>query len=575
MSRSFPLYVPLIGKDQLSPMLARAGAKVGALGGKMTRVGKKMSIGLTAPVIGAGIAIFRTGANFEKGMNRVRALSGATGNDLQALRDQAMLLGRTTVHSATEAAQAQGLLAQAGFNTKEMLSTLPGVLDLASAGQIGLGEAANISANVLRGYNLEASRSGMVSDVLAKAQASANVTIEELGEAFKMAGPLASAAGLDFNETAAALALVADKGFKGTMGGTAFRNMLLKMGKPSAEAVEALSRLGVERDKILDTDGNVRSFKALVAEFEKSGATITQLNTIFGERAVGPFQALVSAGSEALAGMEGKLKGSAGDAQRMAKEQLEGTAGSWARFTSSLEGFMLKLGESGVLQQMTDGLAIITNVLSDLAQKEPGLLKVGTSLVLMAAVVGPLLSVLGSGIGVLTGVGGALLKTGKVVKWVWMLMRANPIGALITAGMLLASLGVHIAKKWDSSMGIWANLKTIFKDLAVNGIGWVLDKLKSLAEWALPDWALRLMGLADGSTSTGVGTASPVGGGPAVSSAQLATIAGTAGAGGKGGDASMKVEIVAPPGLAKLSKIQSEGLDLTVSRGVGMQAVTG
>ncbi|MBL4772011.1 MAG: phage tail tape measure protein, partial [Planctomycetes bacterium] len=168
-----------------------------------------MSIGLAAPIIGAGVALFRTGANFEKAMNRVRALSGATGEDLKALREQALLLGRTTVHSASEAATAQGLLAQAGFNTQEMLSTLPGVLNLASAGQIELASAANISANVLRGYNLEATQSGMVADVLAKAQASANVTIEELGEAFKMAGPLASAAGLDFNETAAALALVA------------------------------------------------------------------------------------------------------------------------------------------------------------------------------------------------------------------------------------------------------------------------------------------------------------------------------------------------------------------------------
>lgn len=575
----FPLYVPLIGRDNLTPTLQKATSGISRFGGKLNSIGRGLTAGITLPTIAAGAAIFRTGAKFELEMNRVRALSGATGNDLKQLRDQAKELGRTTVHSATDAAGAQALLAQAGFKTHQNLATLPSVMNLASAASIELSDSTSILSDVMKGYNITADESSRVADVLTATQASANTTVLELGEAFKQAGPLAAGAGIDFEETAAFLAVLADKGFKASMSGTAVRSMLNKLGKPSAEAKRALAELGIQRDSILNADGTVKSWKALIEEFSKAEASIPQLNTIFGERAVGPFQAVLTAGASELDAKRKLIDDSTGLAERQAKQILEGPAGSLARFRSALEGFSLQIADSGFLNHVAAGIQVVTDFVSKLAATDPELIRIGTSIVLVAAVAGPLFGILGTGVTVVGGLIGGLSKLITVTKIGFALFRAHPIGMLVTAGVALAAVAVQIWKNWDSTMGFWGNVGAFFKDFASNILGKLLSALKRVAEWVLPDWAMELLGIGDAKPKPKSESSLPEGGGPEAigsSAAGGSIVSGTPGPGGAGGQASVALTIKSDrPGVYSVDGFDAGGTDLTIDQGVALGAVTG
>ncbi len=167
--------------SSLDQSLDRSRDRMKRMGGTFRSVGRKMMLGVTAPILGIAGSAIHTAAQFEKSMNRVSALSGATGSDLQKLEDQARELGRTTMFAATEAAEAQGFLAMAGFKTTEILGAMPSVLNLAAAGQLDIARTADIASNIMSGYGLTTEELGHANDVLAKAMTSANVDMEMLG----------------------------------------------------------------------------------------------------------------------------------------------------------------------------------------------------------------------------------------------------------------------------------------------------------------------------------------------------------------------------------------------------------
>lgn len=172
-----------------------------------------LAFGAVTTALGAltGQAI-KTAANFEASMSRVSAITGATTEQFEALEKQAMELGATTVFSASQAAEGMSFLAMAGFDTNEILAAMPGVLNLAAAGQMDLARASDIASNILTGFQLSAEESGRVVDVMAKAMTTANTNIEQLGYAMKYVAPVAASVGLSIEETAAAVGKLSDSG---------------------------------------------------------------------------------------------------------------------------------------------------------------------------------------------------------------------------------------------------------------------------------------------------------------------------------------------------------------------------
>lgn len=538
MGATFPFAVVFAGVDRLSGPLGKAEGKLARFGKKATDVGKRLTLGVTAPIVGFGALTLRTASQFEFGMNRVRALTGGTEEDMAALEEQSRSLGRTTQFTATNSAEAQRLFAQAGFETNEILSATPAVLNLAAAGAIELGSAAEIAAITLRGYGKDASELIDVTDTLAAVQSKSLTDITQLGEAFGIAGPVAKAAGLEFTETASILGKMADGGFQASLGGTALRGSIARLLNPSRQAQQALTKLGITRDDVMSDDGGIRDFTGLIEKLGDQGATAGDLLLIFGQRAGPAITNLVQGGADSIRELAAEIQ-PAGQAAFQAGINMEGAHGGMLALASAFEGLQLAIADSGLLESFTSLVRDnLTPFVQRLAESDPKLLKMVTSIALLAAALGPLLLVLGqtglalSGFIQLAKVMGptvSMLSKGLVTKLipaVWSFttaLIANPIGATIAGIVLLIGAVVLLWKNWDWVVGkltaAWGFLKSIFSALVE---GWIFN-FKMLAS-ILPDWIKDKIGLGDSGKSKPVAESSGTPG-----SADLARLASESG----------------------------------------------
>ena len=195
---------------------------------------------------------------------RVKAISGSTGKEFEALSQQAKDLGASTSFSASEAAMGMENLASAGFSTSQIMSAMPGLLNLAASDALDLGTAADIAASTLNGFGLEASEAAHVADVLARAAADTNAGITDTGMAMKFIAPVASAMNISLEETTAAIGLLANAGIQGSSAGTVLRSALSHLAKPSKEAATLMEELGFNA---YDAQGKMLPLKSIKSEF--------------------------------------------------------------------------------------------------------------------------------------------------------------------------------------------------------------------------------------------------------------------------------------------------------------------
>jgi len=285
----------------LADSLTGAGKAMEANGQAMAAQGSKLTRGVTLPILGIGAAMGKVAFDFDTSMRQVAAVTGESvtevGGGFEKLSDLAKELGRTTQFSAAQAAEGMGFLAMAGFETTAILDAMPGVLNLAAAGNMDLAEAADIASNVLSGYGMKAAEIGRINDVMAQTFTSSNTSLSQMGEALKFVAPVAQASGAEFEEAAAALGLLGNAGIQGSLGGTTLRGVYAKLQAPTSAASEAIDRLGVS---VFDSAGQMKPLVDIIGDFEKAGLSTADAMTIFGLRAGPGFQALVSQGSAAL-----------------------------------------------------------------------------------------------------------------------------------------------------------------------------------------------------------------------------------------------------------------------------------
>lgn len=382
-------------------------------GKKISGVGDQLTYGLSLPLAATGLVGVKAAADFEKSMNLVRAVSGVTGDAFTQLRTQAIELGSTTQFSASQAAEAMYYLSSAGFDAQQMYQAMPGVLNLAAAGALDLGTAADIASNILNGFGLKASELTRVNDVLAKTMSSSAVNMQMLNDTFKYAGPVASSLGVSLEELAAAAGLMGNAGIKGEMAGTALRGSLVRLITPPKEAAAALQRLGV---RIKDSHGKMLPLVDILGQLEKAGASTADVMAIFGLEAGPAMQALLSQGTGALRKLTGELQTAGGTADRMAKIQMEGFTGAWLSLKSAIEGLQIAIGDSGVLQDLTDLIAAVTGWVSALGKSNPELLKSIFYFGVFAAAVGPVLAIGGRLVTSIGTIIGAAKKLWPVIK---------------------------------------------------------------------------------------------------------------------------------------------------------------
>mgnify|MGYP004450766129 FL=1 len=330
----------VIETDLDSSGIEKGLSKLGSITAKGMKAATVAITGTAAALGGVAAAAIKVGSDFESQMSRVKAISGATGEEFEQLKEQAMQLGADTSFSASQAAEGMENLAAAGFTTSEIMSAMPGLLNLAAASGEDLASSSDIAASTLRGFGLAASDAAHVADVLAANANRTNSSVADTGEAMKYIAPLARAAGLSLEETAAAIGIMANAGVNGSQAGTSLRGALSRLSKPTKDMSEAMDELGIS---FYDSNGKMKSLTEQVGMLRQAteGMTDEQKNnylvTLYGQEALSGMLALINEGEGSLGELTNAYKNCDGAAQEAAETMQDNLSGALEQLGGSAQ----------------------------------------------------------------------------------------------------------------------------------------------------------------------------------------------------------------------------------------------
>jgi len=360
-------------QDKMSGKIDNLNKKTSTLDSRMGGLNKSLKmVGATALTYFGGRAILRgftdlvqSGMEFSSGMANVQAITGATGEDFKGLTNLAQKLGETTQFSARQASEGMSFLAMAGFKTKDIISAMPGVLNLAAVGSLSLAEASDIASNALTAYGLEAKEIGRVNDMIAKTITSANTDTRQFAEAFKYVAPVAKGAGVQMEELSAAIGILGNAGIQGSMAGTSLRQSIAQIITPAGQ--KKMQKFGID---VMDATGNMLPLVDIVAQMEKQGLKTADIMGIFGMRAGPGMQVLVNQGADALRGFTKELNNAAGTADRIARVKLDNLKGDTIKLKSAFEGLQINLEKrmDPALRESTQGVTSMIGAMSKWAK---------------------------------------------------------------------------------------------------------------------------------------------------------------------------------------------------------------
>lgn len=338
-----------------------------AIGSKAVSVVENGLKSLTTGTISAG-------TNFESAMSSVASISGATGNDLKELTSKAKQMGATTQFSATEAANAMEYMAMAGWKTKDMVSGISGIMNLAAASGSDLARTSDIVTDALTAFGKSASDSGTFADVMAAASSNANTNVEMMGETFKYVGAAAGAMGYSIQDIALATGLMANSGIKGSEAGTALRSVITRMAKPTKESSAAMKKLGLS---MTDSKGRMKSFGTIMKDMRKGMKGMTEdqkasyAAMLGGQEAMSGVLAIANASEKDFNKLSKAIDNSKNAAQNMAKVKLDNLKGDVTILQSSMEGLGITIFDQvggnlrGLVGTATDAVGKINEKLSN------------------------------------------------------------------------------------------------------------------------------------------------------------------------------------------------------------------
>lgn len=349
-----------------------ATSAVQSLSGALRSVGSRMSLAITAPLSAIGVTALRAAGDFEQSMNQMEVIAGATEGQMAALNAQALNLGAVTSFSAGEAASAMLELAKAGLSVDEVGAAIGGTLDLAAAGGIDLARAAEIAANAVNAFNLPASATADVANMLAAAANASSVEVGDLAMSLQMSSAVFAGVGLGIDELTTALALLGNNGLKASDAGTSIKTMLMRLTAPTDEAAGAMAQLGIQ---VFNADGSMRSFRDIIANLETAtqGMSDAQrsaaLTTIFGADAIRAANILINEGVGAYDTMAQSVN-KAGAAQEVASARMAGLTGALEYFRGSVESTLIGAAQPflGMLAEMLRSVADLVTQFGTLPQ---------------------------------------------------------------------------------------------------------------------------------------------------------------------------------------------------------------
>ncbi|ELA50548.1 phage tail tape measure protein [Enterococcus faecium] len=477
-------------QDAVKTFEKKSNSMTTAVGKVMQGTGAAMTKYITTPLIGVGVAVAKVGGDFEEQMSRVKAISGATGDTFEQMKQQAIDLGAKTAFSAKESAAGMENLASAGFSAQEIMKAMPGLLDLAavSGGDVAL--ASENTATALRGFGLEASEAGHVADVFARAAADTNAEVGDMGEALKYVAPVANSMGISLEETAAAIGIMSDAGIKGSQAGTTLRGALSRLARPTKAMQDTMDNLGVS---FYDADGKMKPLKTQVELLKKAfeGLTPEQqqnaLVTLYGQESLSGMMALIDKGPDSLGKLTKSLKDSDGAADDMARTMQDNMNSSIEQMFGAFESAAI------VIQKiLAPSIKKVADAISGLVEKFVSAPESTQRLVVaigaIAIAIGPVLYALGMlvkafqtmkvGLGVLGNGISLFKKLGSAIGFL-----TSPVGLVIAAVALLVVGFIYLWNTSEDFRNFWIGLWEGIKSAVSSAVEWIQNAWKSTGEW--------------------------------------------------------------------------------------------
>lgn len=362
--------------DDLNTNAGEAGEVFTGIGEKIASAVVMKGVSVAADALGtlkdkaveAAEYVVEVGSSFEAGMSEVEAISGATGSELETLESKAKSLGSSTKFSATEVAGAMTNMSLAGWSVNQTLSGIDGVLQLAAASNMDLADASQVVTDNISSFNLEASQSTHIADMMAYAQANSSTTAAELGEAYKNCGANMNAAGQDIETTTSFLEALANNGLRGSEAGTSLAAVMRDMTSKMKDGKIAIGDTSVA---VMDSSGNFRDMTDILKNVENAtdgmGDAQKQaaLMSTFTSDSIKGLNMLLNTGADQVAGYEDSLRNCSGAASDMADTMQDNLQGKLTELSSATEGLGIAVYDyiSGPLQ---GGVELLTDVVSGL-----------------------------------------------------------------------------------------------------------------------------------------------------------------------------------------------------------------
>lgn len=462
--------------------MEKAGKALSSVGDKIEGVGKKLSV-VSAGIVGLGAAAVKTAADFDSAMSQVAAISGAAGDEFDALREKAREMGEKTKFSASEAAEAMTYMAMAGWKTQDMLDGIDGIMNLAAASGEELGSVSDIVTDALTAFGLSAADAGHFADVLAAASNSANTNVSMLGGSFKYVAPVAGALGYSIEDVSVALGLMANSGIKAEQGGTALRSMLSRLAKPTKEVDKAFLQLGISAsDALVNADGSMKPLSEtmdILREKMSGLSEAEQANVaagIAGQEAMSGLLAIVNASASDYDALRAAIAGADGTAEKMAGTMQDNLNGQLTILKSQLEELAISFGDL-LMPLIRDVVTAIQSFVDKLNSMDDSSRKVILTVAAIAAAIGPLLVGVGKTMSAIGSIMTGVVKL-HVALGVLKVSIANGYGifgkfakAIKGIGSLAASAGQGIASFATSAVqGISGAFSAVGSFLAANPI---------------------------------------------------------------------------------------------------------
>jgi TP901 family phage tail tape measure protein len=473
------------GASQAERILAKTQREFQKTGDKIKGIGDGMSKWITLPIIGAGAAVLKLAGDFEAGMGRVGISTQATAGEMAKMRDLALDIGKSTTMSASESADAMDMLAKAGLSASDILNgAARATVALAEAAGSGLQPAASVITDTMQQFNKTTKDLPNIINNVTGAVNESKFSFEDFSYGMAQGGGVAASAGLEFEEFTAALAATASQFASGQDAGTSMKTFLLSLTPATKKAREAMEEAGFSA---YDLQGNLKPLAQIAQDLKDKFSNLSEadLNAtfkeMFGTDAIRTAIGLMKQGADGITDMQARI--AATDASAQAAQRMKGLNAEMEKLGGALETLAINIADSGLLSAITGIVTSIGEWVDYMAEVNPQILKWGTVIAGVVAVIGPLLIGVGSivsAVGVMLpaiiAVGGALgtlasvIVAGALPAIGSLLVALSPI--LIPLGLVAAAVaaGYLAWKNWDKIEPILRNM--------YNGVKtWLLDKL--------------------------------------------------------------------------------------------------